>query len=46
MNLLQTSFMGMIWFMAQLIVALFLLRVAAIKLANTNIGKGLGALVF
>jgi hypothetical protein len=45
-TLLQTSFVGLIDFMAKFIIVSFMLRLAAIKLAGTSPGEGLASILF
>ena len=46
MNTIATTFVGLALFIFQLLIALYVLRVAAIKLHDTPAGQGLAALVF
>lgn len=45
-TLISTSIAGYLMFAMQLIVSLFLLRLAAIKLHGTGVGQGLASIVF
>ena len=46
MNLVSTSIIGFVQFVLELVIALYLLRMVAIKTHHTAAGQGLGALVF
>lgn len=46
MNTLHQGIIGLADFIFKLIISMFLLRIAAIKLHNTPQGQGIAALVF
>lgn len=46
MNLISSSIAGQLMFLFQLIISMFLLRLAAIKLHDKGIGQGLASIVF
>jgi hypothetical protein len=46
MNLVSTSIVGLAQFMFQLVIAMYLVRMLAIKAHNTAPGQALGALFF